>query len=218
MHRDVKLGLALGILIIGFAAAFCFPRLPAQEVVQLGPAVAPRLAVVDNQIRQLRVRSFVEDELAAAPTFESTNEIEAERAAASQLKSLLLNSPAPEPIPASVIAQALQPTPSSAISANTQPDALPNAPAAMLSDSPTSAGPATYTVQIGDTLSGIASKVMGSSRKYGELYAANTDIMANPDALVPGMVLKIPGGASSSTPSEMIAEEPPPPYSRPVLR
>ncbi len=69
MHRDVKLGLALGILVIGFAAAFCFPRQPATEL-PINPAAGLKLAAVDEEIRMQRRRSFVGDELTppAQPT------------------------------------------------------------------------------------------------------------------------------------------------------
>lgn len=49
----------------------------------------------------------------------------------------------------------------------------------------------TYTVQPGDSLSGIASNY-GIS--WQELYAANTDVIGgNPNQIVPGQVLRVPG-------------------------
>lgn len=52
------------------------------------------------------------------------------------------------------------------------------------------AGGTTYTVQSGDTLSGIG-------QKYGvawkDIFEANRDILDNPDLIKPGQQLKIPG-------------------------
>ena len=54
----------------------------------------------------------------------------------------------------------------------------------------------TYTVQEGDVLSEIASRLLGSSRKYLVIYENNRDILKSPDALRVGMKLKIPRGSS----------------------
>lgn len=53
--------------------------------------------------------------------------------------------------------------------------------------------PKTYTVRKNDSLSEIAQRLLGSGRKYLVLYEANRDVLSSPDALRPGMVLRIPG-------------------------
>ena len=50
----------------------------------------------------------------------------------------------------------------------------------------------TYTVQSGDTLSGIAKKFMGNANDYMEIFNANRDQLSDPDMIKPGQVLKIP--------------------------
>lgn len=50
----------------------------------------------------------------------------------------------------------------------------------------------TYTVQSGDTLSEIAQDVMGSAGRWRELYNHNRAVIANPDNVVEGTVLRIP--------------------------
>jgi nucleoid-associated protein YgaU len=55
-----------------------------------------------------------------------------------------------------------------------------------------------YRVTSGDTLSGIAKKLYGSSAMAGKLYDANKDVIANPNALKPDMVLRLPQAPSSS--------------------
>jgi nucleoid-associated protein YgaU len=50
----------------------------------------------------------------------------------------------------------------------------------------------TYTVQAGDTLSGIAKKFYGHANEYMEIFNANKDQLSDPDMITPGQVLKIP--------------------------
>lgn len=56
----------------------------------------------------------------------------------------------------------------------------------------------TYRVHDGDTLSSIAQQQTGSS-DYSALYELNKDqIGDNPNDIVPGMVLIIPGGSADT--------------------
>jgi nucleoid-associated protein YgaU len=50
----------------------------------------------------------------------------------------------------------------------------------------------TYTVQSGDTLWAIASKHYGNGSKYMKIFEANTDLLENPDRIMPGQKLVIP--------------------------
>lgn len=65
-------------------------------------------------------------------------------------------------------------------------------------------GSASYTVQPGDTLSGIAKKLLGNANRYPELAEANRDVWAkngkrfNPDMIHPGWVFNAPGKADFS--------------------
>lgn len=52
--------------------------------------------------------------------------------------------------------------------------------------------PQTYTVQPGDTLSGIAKKFLGDANAYMDIFNANTDKLKDPNKIQPGQVLKIP--------------------------
>ncbi len=49
-----------------------------------------------------------------------------------------------------------------------------------------------YTVKAGDTLSEIAQKVMGTTKKTQLLIDVNKDVMPNPDLIRPGMILQFP--------------------------
>lgn len=70
-----------------------------------------------------------------------------------------------------------------------------NAPAARPAPTTGSGGAAptiSYTVQSGDTLSGIAKKFMGNANDYMDIFNANRDQLSDPDKIKPGQVLKIP--------------------------
>ena len=65
----------------------------------------------------------------------------------------------------------------------------------------------TYTVQYGDTLSGIAKELLGDASRYKEIAALNG--IDNPNVIKVGQVLKIPGGYSddsSPAPSKSVDE------------
>jgi LysM repeat protein len=53
-------------------------------------------------------------------------------------------------------------------------------------------GQQSYTVQAGDTLSRISTKVYGESSRWTEIFEANRDLLPSPNALKPGQVLRIP--------------------------
>lgn len=50
----------------------------------------------------------------------------------------------------------------------------------------------TYTVQSGDTLSGIAKRFYGNANEYMDIFNANRDQLSDPDKIQVGQVLKIP--------------------------
>lgn len=49
-----------------------------------------------------------------------------------------------------------------------------------------------HTVKSGESLSLIAKHYYGDPMKYRQIFAANTDILKNPDLIHPGQELKIP--------------------------
>jgi nucleoid-associated protein YgaU len=50
----------------------------------------------------------------------------------------------------------------------------------------------TYTVEKGDTLSGIAKKFYGDASDYPVIFEANKPMLSDPDKIYPGQVLRIP--------------------------
>lgn len=49
-----------------------------------------------------------------------------------------------------------------------------------------------YTVESGDTLSGIAKKHYGNAGEYMRIFEANRPMLKDPDKIYPGQVLRIP--------------------------
>ena len=60
------------------------------------------------------------------------------------------------------------------------------------SAAPAPAQARTYTVEGGDTLSRISVRVYGDPNKWKQIFEANRDQLASPNALRPGQVLRIP--------------------------
>lgn len=49
-----------------------------------------------------------------------------------------------------------------------------------------------YTVKKGDTLGGIAKEILGSAKRYPEIFEANKPMLKDPNLIYPGQVLRIP--------------------------
>ena len=97
---------------------------------------------------------------------------------------------APAAKPAAAPAPAAKPAAAPAAAA--KPQAVPVS-------QPAPADGQTYTVQKGDSLSKIAKKHLGDANAWKKIYEANkATIGDNPDKIVPGQTLKIPGGGTKS--------------------
>ena len=68
----------------------------------------------------------------------------------------------------------------------------PRAAAAPAAASQPAGAGQTYTVQAGDTLSGISKRFYGHANDYMNIFNANRDQLTDPDKIQPGQVLKIP--------------------------
>jgi len=201
MHRDHKLALALALLLIGVAAALCFPKQQPAGVADLDLEDSEQL---DAAIDLLPVRVYTEPHRrpgeAAAPTAD-VEPVEPKPELRDPFTEFALLPSAPDPIP---LAEVSRPThdrlpdettsPSPPIEVEAWPDSgtvgnTVTPPAASV-DAPDA--PVLYVVQPGDTLSGLAGRFLGSTRRYLDLYEANRDILSSPDDLQVGMRLKIP--------------------------
>jgi hypothetical protein len=66
----------------------------------------------------------------------------------------------------------------------------------------------TYTVKPGDSLSGIAGRVLGNSNRWREIFELNRDKLSNPNVIRAGQVLKMPGGGNKPAPEPTPAPQP----------
>ncbi|MFD8781848.1 LysM peptidoglycan-binding domain-containing protein [Kitasatospora sp. NPDC059599] len=115
-------------------------------------------------------------------------------------------SPAPAPAPA--------PAPSGGAAQGTPQDTTPQAGT---EPGTGAAGQRTVTVQAGDSLSAIAQRELGDGEEWPKLFEANKGVQApdgeqltNPDVVVPGMVLTLPGAAATPAPAPVPAPAPSP--------
>ena len=102
--------------------------------------------------------------------------------------------PAPaetEPAPAETAPAPAETAPAPAETAPAPAETAP-APAPAPAPATTPITGKTYTVVAGDCLWSIAQRVYGTGTKWGELWAANTSIIANPRLIFPGQVIQIP--------------------------
>lgn len=218
MHRDHKLALSLGLLLIGVAAALCFPR---QQPSDLAGLELEDAAQLDAAIDLLPVRVYTESH--AESTDNSEELATSNPQLADPFSELALLPGAPDPIPTVEI----RPTPENRANTIAQPppSESPGGSPRPTSDAPRveppevagSPGPSdvqseslVYEVQPGDTLSELAGRFLGSTRRFLELYEANRDILASPDDLQVGMLLKIPGlNTGDSNGGVRVARTPP---------
>lgn len=178
MHRDAKLGLVLAILVIGFAAAFCFPkhrRFSGTDDVVL------QTSGLDRELGLRNVRVYLPP---AKP------EVRLSGLDVPPVASATGGSPVAEASGSASLE--LTPTVVGMTSVFAKRSALLAAPEDDEEDSSTIPNVASHVVAPGETLSGIALKHLGSTTQYGRLFEANRDVMTSPDALQVGMVLTIP--------------------------
>lgn len=173
VHRDTKLGLALAILVMGFAAALCFPRESKEQPVDLTLQSA---ADLDEAIRLMPVKSYTD---ADRPAPRGAELVPAEATPVDTLVEVLPLAGVPDPI-----RNSLEPTP-------IEPSHLP---ADIVP--PTEPEPVvhtrTYRVVNGDSLSLIAERELGSHRYWSTLFNANRHLLRTENDLRPGMELIIP--------------------------
>ena len=198
MERDKKVGLSLGIMLIGIVGALFFrndARLPteAPELRDAG-AINERISQRDNA-PYLVERDPVADVKPTAkspyvphsdpwdlPAFLRDDKV-------SRAPGVVAT---PDPIP-------VVPTRSTPSTTSSQPLQT----AASAPRTPKSAT-VEYVVRRGDTLSEIAEMTMGSSAKYPRIFSLNRDRLKSPNDLRPGMKIRIPAPAASP-PAEAVA-------------
>ena len=181
MHRDKKLGLALGILLLGVVGAFFF-RNENDSLADL--PVLEDAAILDAQIAEQPITPYLPPPEFDGPSAGSLEFLAAEPP--DPADDAFAGEP-PDPIITrsdDLIGGAAVPEHNRAWTVSTtQPAPTEATPVAQ---------PRTHRVQSGDTLSGIAQRYLGSSTRYLEVYAANRDLLRNPNDLRVGMTIRIP--------------------------
>ncbi|MGC1273389.1 MAG: LysM domain-containing protein [Planctomycetaceae bacterium] len=186
MHRDVKLGLALAVLLIGSTTAFFFrddadldaglPQLQNPE--RLDGEVARRGVV--PYLGQPEAFELSASELTAAgeePTWAKPAFLGGASAATFRRTSVT-----PDPI------QIILEEDAELMESLAAPAIAPM----LMKPSIEENGERQYVVQPGDTLTGLAARFLGSLSRYHEIYELNRDRIAGPDDLRVGMMLRIP--------------------------
>lgn len=197
MNRDKKLGLALGVLLVGIVSAFFFRNEPSRL-----PAL-PRLenpkALDDRIAEKPMVPYLVESEPAprksspAAPVSNTSRRewtIETEdpwEAPTDSKPAAAGKRPRPEPIR---LDRVITDNAASAASANNREWSV--APEKPKSPPIASNAMRMHEVKNGETLSGISVKYLGTQNRYPEILEANRDQLKAPKDLRAGMKIRIP--------------------------
>lgn len=242
MHRDKRIGLGLGILLVGVVGALFFRREPAGKT-NAPPPPLESAKELNKQISEKATGPYIvggpEEFLETAPTPPARQpQTKADQTPDAYRRPRFLDEnasvPAPDPLsrPATTdrdrtprdlgardLASADPAHAQDDEPANPQRDRQPilvgtiEVPAPIPvranervgstatpdnSNSPvTPATRLTHVTKSGETLSGIASKYLGSSTKFHEIYEANKNVLHSPDAVPEGVTLVIPKVASA---------------------
>ena len=224
MHTDRKIGFAMGILLIGIVAALFFRNEPLLSTTVPG---ARREQELNERLRERDVAVYLNDNAADEPPEEAQNDQPWTLRDVLQ-KMNRRNKTAPVPVGAGsigVFPEQEVPIPSVGDSGALPPllpvepshpgvVKLPSLPLStqggsndgLRADTPASdfQPPEVfeeYVVRYGDTLSAIAQRMLGSQKRFIDIYKANQDRMASPDRLEVGKTLRIPRVAENNSPT-----------------
>ena len=165
----------MSLLVCGFAGAFCF---------RVDPVAVDEPAAGDERL------TAADAPAAAGPPPEPVRLADAPSKPEPRRKRRPKKpaGPPPPPVPALLPPPVAEPA---AVAEVPVPPALPPEPP--VPEPAAAAGPRTYAIRPGDTLSGIAERELGSHRRYREIFEANRDVLRSPDAIRVGMTLRLPG-------------------------
>ncbi|MCA9000248.1 MAG: LysM peptidoglycan-binding domain-containing protein [Planctomycetaceae bacterium] len=198
MRRDAKLGLALGMLVVGFAAAFCFPRQPRTAPWMTFQEPEP---IADSELDFLPIRAYQPASPESAPILSSP-------LSGTREESEAISIPITPPNPIGVAPSSISTIPNStANGGNSETDGSagprPRNESSLVWTGPadvvpfaTTETPApqtlTYVVRPGDTLTGISFKFYGTISRYQQIFDANRSQLSSVDNLKVGTELVIP--------------------------
>ena len=173
MDQDTRIGLAMGILLVGVVGALFFRNESASD---LPPEMADTEAI-NERIAERPIGPYLARGEKKKP--------EPQKIASSVVPVVTRSGRVPDPIPQEIQAVASTPAP-----------VVPQLPEIPVVATPAPAAPETqyseYRVQSGDTLSDIAERYLGTSSRYMEIYELNRDRLATPHDLRVGRRILLP--------------------------
>jgi hypothetical protein len=206
MHPDKRVGLSLGILLIGVTAAFFFRNDVPVDQAQALELTDPES--LDEQIRRKAQTPYLPERPAVTGALETPLMRDA------LVTDVMPQSPGvAEPVPGTTIpdpirpvgeAQAgrIAPIPHPSGNPDAIDQALAQADARRQENSESTRTRTIFVIHVvmpKDTLSGLAQKYLGSFRRYREIFEANRDQLDSPDDIREGMKLRIPSAKTSVT-------------------
>ena len=208
MHPDRKIGIAMGILLVGVVGALFFRNEPLETEESLS---ARREIELNERIQDRDVALYIEDPSQPSKVDDAQVQLDellkrreqqkkTKRAAHSPLRTKELSprnawDPATEEIsfkPPEFVQEHSEDSSEDAEPPGIQPSTVANADNTRTQVIPKEPSFEEYTVEFGDTLSGISDRFLGSPNRYREIYDANKDRLASPDDLKVGRALRIP--------------------------
>jgi nucleoid-associated protein YgaU len=217
MQRDMKIGMALGLLLVGIVGALFFRRDPEPAQTPVPPLKGG--AELDRQIAEKSKAPYIkgldEFKTPATPATKNAPTNPAAKPPAYEVPGFLTKQDASENRAVVTAKQSAAPDPIATPPAPQPPPAHNRDWDPVGAGSPGknggSARPAgggtdpngrrTHVTQPGETLSGLAANYLGSTTRFRELYDANRNVLRSPDDLPNGVTLVIPdSGKTNATP------------------
>jgi hypothetical protein len=211
MQRDQKVGLALGVLLIGAVAAFFFRNEPdpAGRIPHLESAQEVNREIAEKRLIPYFSETESADPSRAAPTRPASDSRNLSDARTGERKlprweelranqddpfgegsgGAAVPAPAPDPVRFETSQTRVDPMPDHNHAWNPAGDEAKSSPTATA---------LIHEVQRGETLSSIAGKYLGSQARYRELFEANKDQLRDANDLQVGMKLRIPDARGKS--------------------
>jgi len=192
MHPDRKIGIAMGILLVGVVAALFFRNEPLHVDEGLSTR---RENELNQRLRDRDVTIELNDERGDRPSVSdepdwSLSELLVDLRAKDDLVPTPIGSHGPpQQMPEHVADSEL-----ATVDAANDPGGRQN-DGEFRTENVAQAPPVEfveYTVRLGDTLSEISERFLGAQSRYREIYEANKDRMASPDHLKVGKAIRIP--------------------------
>jgi hypothetical protein len=209
MQRDMKIGMALGVALVGIVGALVFRREPEVKDKEAPPPLQ-NAQELDREIagraKAPYIKGLEEFDNAAAPVPPAPGPLAKSKDSAKSKDEQAKQSEgaarkpgaAPDPIQ-SPKTETLANDQVPAHNRDWEPVGPSAAPGKKAGENPRSS-PAgnsvgtgrTHVIQPGETLSALATRYLGSSSRYREIYEANRNVLRSPDDVREGLSIVIP--------------------------